>query len=134
MDGFHRVSDDPVLDRYFKPSRLYAFYTLLSSTTLIWIKEIVCSTAAPQENSLCLRYLLHPNSPARSGQTETAPWLSGDGRFPPGYPLLDAPDSGFVSDPAGQLARGRLTEAGIDPQVAFQPQAVLPAVLVQPGK
>ena len=39
--------------------------------------------------------------------------------------LLDAPDSGFVSDPAGQLARGRLTEAGIDPQVAFQSQAVL---------
>jgi site-specific DNA recombinase len=52
------------------------------------------------------------------------------------HPAGKQPDIGQVAfgDPAGQLARGRLTDAGIDRQVAFQPQAIRPAVLVQPGQ
>ena len=52
------------------------------------------------------------------------------------HAAVKQPDLGQVAfaDPAGQLARGRLTEAGIDRQVTFQPQTILPAVLLQPGK
>ena len=52
------------------------------------------------------------------------------------HPAVKQPDLRQVAfgDAVSQLAGGRLTETGIDCQVAFQPEAVLPAVPLQPGK
>ena len=52
------------------------------------------------------------------------------------YPAGKQPHVGQVAfaDSLRQFARSGFTDAGIDRQVAFQPEAVLPAVPMQPGK